>query len=657
MSQPQIAFVSREVYPFGGGGLGNYVTFFAAALAEHAEVTIITSTVNERRYQELHASDDQRLPEGVRFEFVPDPVPEEVGGWYGPWHLWSARAFDALVRLYPDGGPDLVEFPDYLGEGCVAAQAAQTADRRLQRTLVCVRFYTTAEMAWVLDGRIDRTLEARRLINLERYGLRYADRVISPGPAVLETYGRFYGDRELAPATTIRHVVARPGPAPPAPVDGPLRTLFLGRLERRKGVQDLIRAATALPGEDWALTLVGADTPTAPLSVSMREQLELMSERDPRIEICDAIDRDDVIRLIAGAHLVLSPSLWECWPNVVLEALQMNRPVIATPVGGQVEMVRPGESGWRTRAVGVEPLHELLRSVFPDREAITGLGEAGGPRRRFEELTDAEPVVASYLSLCEERPRDRRKAAASAGRSPLVSVVLPYFRMEHFIGQALASVFEQTYDRLEVIVVNDGSLREEDRVLAELADRYPIRVVTQRNSGLGQARNLGITVSTGRYILPLDPDNLLAPTFVERCVEVLETRPGLAYVTSWSRYIDDDDGSPLGDHEGYQPLGNAASRLEAENVAGDAVALIRRRCFDLGFWYSADMTSYEDWLLYRQLRAAGLTGHVIPERLIDYRVRAGSMLRKVAQPNEEQLLAEMDARVIEREIEWTCSSV
>jgi glycosyltransferase involved in cell wall biosynthesis len=658
MSDPQIAFVSREVYPFGGGGMGNYVTFSAGALAEHAEVTIITSTLHERRYQELHAAGDCRLPRGVRFEFVPEPLPKEIGGWYGPWHLWSARAFDAVVRLYPDGGPDLVEFPDYLGEGCVTVQAAQTGDRRLRRALVCVRFYTTAEMAWVLDGRLDRDLDTGRLINLERYGLRYADRLVSPGPAVLDTYRRFYGDRGLAPASTVRHVVAPEATPPsPGPRSGPIKALYAGRLERRKGVQDLVRAATALQGDDWSLVLVGADTPTAPLSVSMRKQLELMIDGDERIEIRAPVDRDEVIRLVGASDFVVSPSLWECWPNAVLEALQANRPVLATPVGGQAEMVRPDRSGWLTAEVGTGPLHELLRSVTADRGPIAELVDAGSPRRQFEELTDADSIVASYLRLCEERPRDRplRGVSAATASAPLVSVVMPYFHMARFIGQALESVFAQSYDRLEVVVVNDGSLEKPDRALAELADRYPIRVVTQPNSGLGQARNLGIAVSTGRYVLPLDPDNLLAPSFVQRCVDVLESRPEIAYVTSWSRYID-DGGDPLGPGQGYQPLGNAASKLENENVAGDAIAAIRRRYFDLGFAYSPDMTSYEDWLLYRQLRAAGFTGHVIPERLIDYRVRAKSMLREIAQPNEEQLLAEMDARVIEREIEWTSSS-
>ena len=71
----------------------------------------------------------------------------------------------------------------------------------------------------------------------------------------------------------------------------------------------------------------------------------------------------------------------------------------------------------------------------------------------------------------------------------------------------------------------------------------------------------------------------------------------------------DDDGEPLGGLDvGYEPLGNEATGLVAtENVAGDAVALMRRGLFDAGFRYSEELTSYEDWHFYRELAIAPAT--------------------------------------------------
>ena len=211
MGDPRIVFVSREVYPFDSAGLGNYVLFTAAALASVAEVTIVTSALHEPHYRELAAAGDARLPDGVRFEFVPEPRAEEAADWYGVLHLWSARAQAALVRLYPDGGPDLVEFPDYFGEGCVAAQSVQTLDRRLRNTLVCVRAYTTSEMCAVLDGHLPDDRDARHLHEVERFALRHAHRFLWPGGGVLAAYHAFYGEDGVAPATRIPHTVV-PGP-------------------------------------------------------------------------------------------------------------------------------------------------------------------------------------------------------------------------------------------------------------------------------------------------------------------------------------------------------------------------------------------------------------------------------------------------------------
>jgi glycosyltransferase involved in cell wall biosynthesis len=259
--------------------------------------------------------------------------------------------------------------------------------------------------------------------------------------------------------------------------------------------------------------------------------------------------------------------------------------------------------------------------------------------------------VERYLELARGR---RRGSSDRPHTRALVTVVVPYFRMEAFIEEALASVREQTYPNIEIVLVNDGSLRAEDEGLESIAGRYGCRLITQPNSGLGQARNLGLDVASGRYVLPLDPDDLLLPSYVERCVDVLDRRPEVAYVTAWSRYIREDR-SP---HEGgYRPLGNMFSYLEFENVAGSAMSLFRRRLFERGLRYSPDLVSYEDWLLLLQLQAAGEHGHVIPETLMLYRVRDSSMLREMTVERAARLRGELEAHVREGQVQWTPSSV
>jgi len=650
---PRIAFVSREVFPFGGGGLGASVASLAQALSSVAEVTIVTTDLHAGRHAELSANGDEQLPDGVRFVFVDEPRHDEIGSHYNHFHVWSARVYETLKSIYPDGGPNLVEFPDFVGEGAVTVQAKATLDPALRHTRAAVRAYTSREMCDVLNRHMVREPGERMGYDLERYALRHAGSFLWPGGDVLGTYQRFYGHANLAPQRLIRHVAARADEQNPS-VDASdrIRFIYVGRLERRKGVENLIRAATGLKRQDWKLTLLGGDTNTAPLGASMRALLELMVADDPRIEFRSAVNRSEMLRLIAAHDVSVYPSLWECWPFVALHSFEQNRPVIATPTGGFVEMVEPDVSGWLTEDLSPASLADALEAVLDEPDAVRGMIGDEGPRRSLDRLTDDEIVREQYLELAS--PAAKRRSRGK--EPPLVSVIVPYHRMAEFVEETIRSAFEQTHPRIEVIVVNDGSFDESDWVLAELAIRYPIVVLAQQNSGLGAARNFGIAQSRGRYVFPLDADNVAMPTFVARCVAALEEWPKLAYVNSWVRYVDEATRPSPAPVEGHQPVTNTTAGMEHQNTAGDAAAVIRRRVFDLGFWYSVDSTSYEDWLFYRRLARRGFEGHAIPERLVLYRVRATSMVRTVGHRHHDRLLGEMEAELRQEETEWMPSS-
>ena len=659
----RIALVSREVYPLKPGGLGQCVTAAATLLADELDVRILTTAMSKDDYHRLREAGDERLPP-VPIDFVPEPTWPELQSHFAKMHAYSAHVYARLRELYPDGGPEVIEFPDYIGEGFVAAQAARTLDPFLAHSLICVRAHTTGELTSILDGFRNRDFAARATCELERYALAHADRLIWQGGDVLDAYRRFYGADRLAPPVRIRYPYVGASVEPDVDSDfhigddEPLRLLYVGRLERRKGIEDLVWAVSGRDRDDVRLTIVGSDTPTAPLGVSLRDHLLALVADDPRIELRDSIDRGELPAVIRDHHAVVVPSLWECWPNVALEALHLNRPLLATPVGGLVEMVEPGRSGLLTRGTGARAIDDAITRILAERETLAGWIRSGGPARRGRELASTEEIVGAYLSLAAEaargvlRPTPRSRVGE---RPPLVSAIVPYHGMARFVRATIESLVGQTYPRVEIIVVNDGSFEVADWVLAELASEYPIRVVTQHNRGLGAARNLGVTVSRGRYVFPLDADNVAEPEFVERCVDVLEARPELAYVTSWSVYIDDSGEPRWGPDAGWQPIGNESKLNEERPAAGDAAAVLRRWLFER-FRYSEELASYEDWHLYRRLARAGKPGAVIPERLIRYRLRPESMQAEVAEPNRGRLEGEIDAHLREEEMQWTSSS-
>ncbi len=99
-----------------------------------------------------------------------------------------------------------------------------------------------------------------------------------------------------------------------------------------------------------------------------------MAGDDPRIRFHDRVPRERVLELVDEHDVVVVPSLWECWPNVALEAFQRGRPVLGTPTGGLAEMVQPGRSGLLAEGTSIEALAAALERVLD--------GELDGAARR-----------------------------------------------------------------------------------------------------------------------------------------------------------------------------------------------------------------------------------------------------------------------------------
>jgi glycosyltransferase involved in cell wall biosynthesis len=406
-----VCLVSRELYPFGGAGIGVQVAGTLRALAGSFELTVVTTADHRDAYERAQADLPTWLRE-CRIAFVEEP--SERGEYYTYMHAYSARVYELLRQLYPRRAPDLIEFPDYLAEGLVTVQARRASDRWLRGSIVATRIYTTAELCAVLDGYLPSDFETTALVESERYCLRNADVLLWPGGDVLGAYRRYYRTRNLAEPFQLRHALPdadafTKGP-PPEPGDRPLRFLYLGRLERRKGVEDLVEAFLSLVEPRWELTIVGRDTETGPLGTSLRQQLEIYAAGDPRIQFLEGVKRSELPALIARHDALVCPSLWENWPTVVLEGFAANRPVLATPVGGLVEMARTEGAGWLARTTGAAALADVAEELVRDPTLVQRVIEERRPHRAFERLAAAELVARGYQDLL----RERRAAARSA---------------------------------------------------------------------------------------------------------------------------------------------------------------------------------------------------------------------------------------------------
>ncbi len=107
---------------------------------------------------------------------------------------------------------------------------------------------------------------------------------------------------------------------------------------------------------------------------------------------------------------------------------------------------------------------------------------------------------------------------------PRISVIIPLYNKRKYIARTLDSVFNQTMQDFELIVVNDGSTDGSDGVVREYNDGR-LRMVEQANAGPGAARNRGLAEATATHVAFLDADDEWLPTYLERVLDILKRRP------------------------------------------------------------------------------------------------------------------------------------
>lgn len=598
---PSIVFASREVWPFVDAGIGRSVWGSACLLADQAAVTILTSERWQALYRELRDAGDARLPSGIEFAFAPEPDGDLSP--YVSWHqAWSSRLLQRVTELFPDGGPDLVEVADYGGEGFAMAHARRAGDPRLRHTVLAVRLHTSGEICAELN-EAPENLELQLLCGMERFPLAYCDVLLEPGGDVLERYAAHYGAGSLAraircpPAFTGEMLGTEPSEAAPGG-DGPLRVLYLNRLERRKGIEELLTAVASLPAAHLTLTVVGGDTATGPDGGSMLEHCRRLVAGDSRVELRDRVPHVEVPALIRGHHLVAVPARWETFSYVTREALAANRPVLATPVGAIVDVVEPARSGWLARSSAPADLREALESVLSSREQIDAMIRDGLPRACIQAADNGEALRLAYRELSAERSEPQPAADDTPAKVTALVAVEPD---GPHVTRTLRSLRGQRGAGVETVVVTSEShsaLGASDLALVH-------RLVGCRGPSAGRiaAWISGAAAATHDLLLPIAAGTELGPDFVAHAAAALRATPELAYATAFVAG---------GREPWHAPAGNYGMPADADIAA--SVALIRGPAFaDL---HSAEAPPTDESSMFEELARLGHFGVVVQEPLV-----------------------------------------
>ena len=181
---------------------------------------------------------------------------------------------------------------------------------------------------------------------------------------------------------------------------------------------------------------------------------------------------------------------------------------------------------------------------------------------------------------------------------PLVSVIIPCYNQGHFLGEAIRSTLDQTYPRIEIVVVDDGS---DDRT-PEVARSYSgVRYIRQDNQGLSAARNAGFAFSRGEYVVFLDSDDRLHPEAVATNLAILDRERDAALCFGRTVCFHPDGRTyPVATRVGAEPY---LDLLRRNLIICPGSAMYRRRVLDSVGGFDPSLNPAADYDMY--LRIAG----------------------------------------------------
>jgi glycosyltransferase involved in cell wall biosynthesis len=280
----------------------------------------------------------------------------------------------------------------------------------------------------------------------------------------------------------------------------------------------------------------------------------------------------------------------------------------------------------------------LLASLAPgngrapiDLDVITAASRAEEPLRQAlrERLARSLEARATGKHDWTAIPN----AAYGAICSPAVTVVVTLYNYARFVGECLSSVFSSrgVAGGFEIVVVDDASTDTSAacaQAVLERSSRPALLVSKHSNTGLADARNLGLRLARGRYVFVLDADNWIYPG----CLEALRaaiSSGGEAAVYGLIRRFDEETSESLGLLSSYD--WDVRELVRGPYI--DAMALFDRQVLAAVGGYSTELIEYgwfgwEDYDLWLKLARAGYRCKLVPNILSAYRVHPGSMLQR-----------------------------
>lgn len=229
----------------------------------------------------------------------------------------------------------------------------------------------------------------------------------------------------------------------------------------------------------------------------------------------------------------------------------------------------------------------------------------------------------------------------------LVSIIIPIYNTEKYLKKCIESIINQTYRYLEIILVNDGSTDESLKICQTFAENdNRISIIDKSNGGISDARNYGIDVATGEYIVFVDSDDFIHPEMIEILYNAINLKEADVAICSYKCVKDNE---AFEQEKGYDALSNlktmsneeALHELFGDNMVMYTVAwnkMYRSKLF-YSIRYPKGKIHEDEYITYKLLYSSNVVVYV-NQNLYYYLQRADSTMGKgLSKKNYDKVLA------------------
>ena len=212
--------------------------------------------------------------------------------------------------------------------------------------------------------------------------------------------------------------------------------------------------------------------------------------------------------------------------------------------------------------------------------------------------------------------------------SPAISVVLPAFNCEKYIGEAIQSVLQQTFTDFEFIIINDGSTDKTEEIIRSFPDKRIIYEKNDRNNGLVYTLNKGVDMAKAKYIARMDGDDVCLPARFKKQMDYLQQNSSVDVLASIVTLIDENGqatGTWLADTKNISEK-EIREQLPKNNCIAHPSVMGKAAIFKQ-FRYDLAQSQSEDYDLWLRMMDDGVIIHKLAEPLLRHRILSSSFTR------------------------------